>query len=41
LAEAYMINGNNALAIKFYKKSVALNPNNKNGIEMLKKLEGK
>lgn len=41
LAEAYMISGNNALAIKFYKKSVELNPNNKNGIEMLKKLEGK
>jgi tetratricopeptide (TPR) repeat protein len=41
LAEAYMLNGNNALAVKFYKKSVELNPNNKNGIEMLKKLEGK
>lgn len=41
LAEAYMLNGDKDMAIKFYKKSVELNPNNKNGIEMLKKLEGK
>ena len=41
LAEAYMVSGDKSLAIKFYKRSVELNPNNKNGIEMLKKLEGK
>jgi tetratricopeptide (TPR) repeat protein len=38
LAEAYMDNGNTELAIQNYKKSLELNPNNKNGIEMLKKL---
>jgi hypothetical protein len=38
LAKAYMDNGNTELAIQNYKKSLELNPNNKNGIEMLKKL---
>ena len=30
--------GNNEEAIKYYKKSVELNPGNQNGIDMLKKL---
>jgi CubicO group peptidase (beta-lactamase class C family) len=38
LAEAYMIKGNKELAIKYYEKSLELNPNNKNAIEQLKKL---
>ena len=37
-AEAYMVNKENELAIKYYKKSLSLNPGNTNGIEMLKKL---
>jgi Tfp pilus assembly protein PilF len=41
LAEAYMVSGDKELAIKNYRRSVELNPNNNNGIEMLKKLEGK
>jgi len=40
LAEAYMIAGQKDLAIKNYEKSVELNPNNKNGLENLKKLKG-
>jgi hypothetical protein len=39
LGEAYMIGGNKELAIKNYKKSIELNPNNRNGIEMLEKLQ--
>ncbi len=38
LGEAYMNNGDKELAIKNYERSVELNPNNTNGIEMLKKL---
>ncbi len=38
LAEAYMQDKNNKLAIKYYKKSVELNPGNTNGKEALKKL---
>ncbi len=38
LGEAYMKNGDKKLAIKHYQKSVELNPQNTNGIEMLKKL---
>ena len=38
LAEAYMNNGQNDLAIKFYKKSLELNPDNTNGKEMLEKI---
>jgi predicted alpha/beta superfamily hydrolase len=38
LAEAYMTAGEKELAIRFYKKSLALNPDNQNGREMLKKL---
>lgn len=39
LAEAYMDKGNKELAIKYYKKSLELNPNNTNAITQLKKLE--
>ena len=39
LAEAYMSNGDKDLAITNYKKSLELNPENTNGVEMLKKLE--
>lgn len=39
LAEAYMGNKERDLAIKYYKKSLELNPKNTNAIEMLKKLE--
>lgn len=38
LAEAYMTKGNKELAIKYYEKSLELNPNNKNAVEQLKKL---
>jgi CubicO group peptidase (beta-lactamase class C family) len=41
LGEAYMANGDKELAIKNYRKSVELNPDNRNGVEMLKKLEQK
>ena len=37
-AEALMVNGENEVAIENYKKSLELNPNNKQGIEQLKKL---
>ena len=39
LGEAYMDNGDKELAIKNYKRSVELNPNNLNAIEMIKRLE--
>lgn len=38
LGEAYMINGDKELAIKNYQKVIELNPQNKNAVEMLKKL---
>jgi Flp pilus assembly protein TadD len=38
LAEGYMLNGDKELAIQNYEKSLALNPNNTNGAQMLKKL---
>jgi len=38
LAEAYMENGEDKLAIKNYAKSLELNPNNKNAVEKLNKL---
>ena len=41
LAEAYMIKGNKQLAIQNYKKSLELNPRNKNAEEKLKELEKK
>lgn len=40
LAEAYLMNGDMALAIENYEKSVALDPKNMNAIAMLKKLKG-
>jgi tetratricopeptide (TPR) repeat protein len=39
LAEAYMKTGQKDLAIQNYTKSIELNPDNKNGMEMLKKLQ--
>jgi tetratricopeptide (TPR) repeat protein len=39
LGEAYMTAGNKELAIKNYKKSIELNPQNTNGADMLKRLE--
>jgi CubicO group peptidase (beta-lactamase class C family) len=39
LAEGYMDNGNKDLAIKYYKKSLELNPNNTNATDQLKKLK--
>ncbi|MEZ2336905.1 alpha/beta hydrolase-fold protein [Mucilaginibacter sp. RCC_168] len=41
LGEAYMKNGNKALAIKNYKRSIELNPGNTGGKEILKQLESK
>jgi predicted alpha/beta superfamily hydrolase len=41
LAEAYMNSGDTERAIKNYKKSLELNPDNTNAKEMLKKLEKK
>ena len=40
LGEAYLTAGEKALAMRNYKKSVELDPNNKNGLEKLKELEG-
>jgi len=39
LGEAYMKIGDKELAIKNYRKSAELNPQNKNALEMLKKLK--
>jgi len=39
LGEAYMKNGDKDLAIKNYKKSIRLNPDNENGKAMLEKLK--
>lgn len=39
LAEGYMINGDKEKAIENYKKSLALNPDNKGAAEQIKKLE--
>jgi CubicO group peptidase (beta-lactamase class C family) len=42
LGEAYAVDGDKELAIKNYRRSIELNPNNKGGIEALRKLqEGK
>lgn len=38
LAEAYMLSGDGKNAIKFYKKSLELNPNNTNAIKMIDKI---
>jgi len=39
LAEAYMVNGDRELAIKNYRKSLAINPNNTGAVSKLKELE--
>ncbi|HSE96940.1 MAG TPA: serine hydrolase [Blastocatellia bacterium] len=39
LGEAYMANGDKELAIRNYRKSLELDPRNKNAADMLKKLE--
>lgn len=39
LAEGYMIKGDKELAIKYYEKSLELNPKNTNAVEQLKKLQ--
>ena len=39
LGEAYMNDGQKDLAIKYYEKSIELNPDNKNGKETLKRLK--
>lgn len=41
LGEAYMLDGKNDLAIKNYKKSLELNPDNSNAVEKLKELKTK
>lgn len=41
MGEAYMIDGNKELAVENYKKSLELNPKNKNASDMLKNLEQK
>lgn len=38
LAESYLADGQNDLAIKNYRRSLELDPNNSNAVEMLKKL---
>jgi CubicO group peptidase (beta-lactamase class C family) len=40
LAEAYAENGEKELAIKHYRRSLELDPQNRNAVQMLKKLEG-
>lgn len=40
LAEAYADKGNKELAIKYYEKSLQLNPDNTNGANQVKKLKG-
>ena len=39
LAEAYAEDGQKQRAIASYEKSIALNPDNANGVEMLRKLK--
>jgi CubicO group peptidase (beta-lactamase class C family) len=39
LAEGYMVRGDKKLAVENYKKSLELDPNNKNAAEYIKKLE--
>lgn len=38
LAEAHMVKGDKELAIRYYRKSLELNPQNNNAVEQLKKL---
>jgi tetratricopeptide (TPR) repeat protein len=39
LGEAYMDSGDKALAIQFYEKSLALDPDNSNALSRIKKLK--
>jgi len=39
LGEAYMLAGEKELAIKNYRKSIEINPDNENGRKMLEKLK--
>jgi tetratricopeptide (TPR) repeat protein len=39
MGEAYMINGQKSLAIENYEKSIAINPQNENGKEIIRKLK--
>jgi cytochrome c-type biogenesis protein CcmH/NrfG len=41
LGEAYMVNGEKELAIENYEKSLKLDPDNANAVEMLNKLRGR
>ena len=41
LGEAYMVHGDRLLAIRNYRQSLALNPQNTNAVEKLKQLESK
>ncbi len=41
LGEAYMVKGDKELAVKYYRKSLELNPGNKNAEEAIKKLRHK
>ena len=41
LGEAYAHNGELKAAKKYYEKSVEMNPENENGMQMLKKIEHK
>ena len=38
LAEGYMLDGDKESAIKYYKKSLELNPDNTNAVQKLKEL---
>lgn len=40
LGEAYAVSGDRELAIKFYEKSIELNPGNKGAVEAVRKLRG-
>jgi len=40
LAEGYLVSGDKESAIKYYKKSLELNPNNTNAVQKLKELGG-
>lgn len=41
LGEGYMVNGNYKLAIRFYKKSLKLNPDNENAKKMIEQMNEK
>ena len=39
LAEAYLLNGDHESAIKYYQKSLELNPANDNAVRMIKEIK--